>query len=92
MIGKGIERLYSELGKKMTRKGLIQAHIWLGVAISALALYTYTIVYIFNYDIEENGRNLCNFYYVGNLCTILSVIFDISWRIIFIGLRRISLS
>lgn len=26
-IGKGLERLYSELGRKMTGKGLIWAHI-----------------------------------------------------------------
>lgn len=26
-ISKGLERLYSELGRKMTRKGLIWAHI-----------------------------------------------------------------
>jgi len=27
------------------------------VAISALALYTYTIIYIFNYDMEEIFEN-----------------------------------
>ena len=52
-IGKGLERLYSELGRKISGKGLIWAHIWLGVAISVLALYTYTIIYIFNHDMEE---------------------------------------
>ena len=37
----------------MSRKGLFRARIWLGVAISALAFYTYTIIYIFNHDMDE---------------------------------------
>lgn len=79
-IGKGLERLYSELGRKMTGKGLIWAHIWLGVAISALALYTYTIIYIFNHDMEEIFATF-----------IMLVIYSLFFLLFLISVERLSL-